>query len=305
MTKDRIGASIRSLSHPCLIFGAICRINKGKGAKRVKRQLYRLTLGALLCALCLCRPALAAESEGYIVRLGTPPRLFSALSTRAAPPAVLPELEEVCASEGVYVVEDGDGVRALEEAGLLVYAEPNYIVTLFDAPDDLPDDAPIDIPDDAPDDAQDELFSEWWLSVLGMDYCREHGIDGAGVRVGVVDTGLNAAHEDFAETEIVSGKNYIRDADPQDTSDSNGHGTFVSGLIAASTDNGVGIDGMAPAVELVPLKCFEGRTTTVAAIGRAIRGGVDEYRCQVLNLCSTSARLTVKGLEARMFFVVL
>jgi subtilisin family serine protease len=72
------------------------------------------------------------------------------------------------------------------------------------------------------------------------------------------------------------------------TEDDVGHGTFVTGLIAAATNNALGIAGIAPDAEIVPLKAFKmdrGQTVgTVASVSGAIWGAVDRYGCQVLNL---------------------
>jgi subtilisin family serine protease len=57
---------------------------------------------------------------------------------------------------------------------------------------------------------------------------------------------------------------------PQTVTDDNGHGTFVSGIIAAQGNNGLGISGVAPGVTIVPVKildCRGGGTAVEAAQG--------------------------------------
>lgn len=52
--------------------------------------------------------------------------------------------------------------------------------------------------------------------------------------------------------------------------DDNGHGTFVSGIIAAQASNGIGVSGVAPGVTVVPVKildCKGGGTAVEAAQG--------------------------------------
>jgi Subtilase family len=73
---------------------------------------------------------------------------------------------------------------------------------------------------------------------------------GAGVRVAVVDTGVDAAHEDLLG-QILPGWGFDGSTD-----DSVGHGTEVAGVIAAIRDNGIGIDGVAPESQIVPIRAF-------------------------------------------------
>ena len=64
---------------------------------------------------------------------------------------------------------------------------------------------------------------------------------GAGITVGLVDTGVDAGHPDLAGR-IVPGHDFVEDdGDPQD---GHGHGTHVAGTIAAG-ENGVGVIGVA------------------------------------------------------------
>jgi subtilisin family serine protease len=63
------------------------------------------------------------------------------------------------------------------------------------------------------------------------------------VKVAIVDSGIDAAHPDFAGVPIELGTDYVElDATPQDE---NGHGTHVAGIVAAARDNGEGVAGVA------------------------------------------------------------
>ncbi|MCG2796735.1 MAG: S8 family serine peptidase, partial [Actinomycetia bacterium] len=75
-----------------------------------------------------------------------------------------------------------------------------------------------------------------------------------GVTIAVVDSGINSEHEDL-QNRVVGGYNF-RDNN-SDTTDVTGHGTMVSGVIAAETDNHLGIAGAAgtcPNVKIMPLR---------------------------------------------------
>lgn len=244
--------------------------------------MKRIRWLALSCALtaCLFGTAAATEAErgapdfdGYIVEIDAdaPVQLLSASGPD------FPEMAEVYAPGGVYQVEDAAALDALRDCGALLSAEPNYIVTL----DDMP---PLSDEEEAL--LLDASEEQWYATALELGWTREQGFRGQGVRVGVVDSGLFTAHEEFQGANVLEGANYCvteNDAARKDVSDSYGHGTFVSGLIAAA-ENGAGILGLAPDVELVPLKCFEGKNGSVANIAAAIYDAVDTWHCQVLNL---------------------
>ncbi len=74
---------------------------------------------------------------------------------------------------------------------------------------------------------------------------------GAGVRVAVVDTGVDLSHPDL-EGRIVLARSFTPRAQASFTEDI--HGTAVAGLLAARAGNGIGIVGIAPAAELIALK---------------------------------------------------
>jgi subtilisin family serine protease len=76
-------------------------------------------------------------------------------------------------------------------------------------------------------------------------------VDGAGLTVAVLDTGLRTTHVDFAGR-VVAQRNFTTDngGDPANAADGQGHGTNVTGIIAAGTIH----KGMAPRANVIPLK---------------------------------------------------
>ncbi len=110
---------------------------------------------------------------------------------------------------------------------------------------------------------------------------------GKGVRVGVIDTGVDVEHPDL-EARIVETRNFVENGEESFSRDV--HGTAVAGIIAARADNGEGILGIAPDADLVVGKaCWQldatgdralcSSWTLARAVDFAIRAGV-----QVLNL---------------------
>ena len=96
---------------------------------------------------------------------------------------------------------------------------------------------------------------------------------GSGVTVAVVDTGADFSHPDLAANLLrVSGSDmtkntayvcpFMKAGKKARTSsavaqDNNGHGTHVSGTVAAVTGNGVGVAGVAPAAKVLPVKVLD------------------------------------------------
>ncbi len=82
---------------------------------------------------------------------------------------------------------------------------------------------------------------------------------GAGVRVGVLDSGVQSDHPELIGR-VEAGHNAIAHSYGLDwaTEDSTSHGTAVAGIIAAASDNGIGIAGIADAATIVPIRLNSG-----------------------------------------------
>jgi subtilisin family serine protease len=74
---------------------------------------------------------------------------------------------------------------------------------------------------------------------------------GRGVKVAVIDTGVDAAHPDL-RGRIAKTQNFVEGGEKTFARDA--HGTGVAGVIAARADDGAGIYGIAPNAELLALK---------------------------------------------------
>lgn len=82
------------------------------------------------------------------------------------------------------------------------------------------------------------------------------------VIVAVIDSGISKSHPDFAGTSILAGKSYIYSTPGPCTGDSHGHGTMVSGVIAATTSNNIGIAGICKDVSILPMQIFDAAGST-------------------------------------------
>lgn len=110
---------------------------------------------------------------------------------------------------------------------------------------------------------------------------------GEGVLVAVIDSGVDAAHPDLAGR-IRDARNFV--APGVSGMDHSRHGTEIAGVIAAVGDNGEGIVGVAPRVELLALRaCWQAKATDTAAqcntftIAQALAAAIDA-RADVINL---------------------
>jgi subtilisin family serine protease len=98
------------------------------------------------------------------------------------------------------------------------------------------------------------LSEQWGWFEIKADGAYASDTHGKGVIVAVLDTGVDTNHPDLKEN-IIEGWNFVDDND--NVTDLDGHGTHVTGIIAAVANNGVGIAGIAPEVKIMPLKIIE------------------------------------------------
>src|SRR5690554_4828693 len=122
----------------------------------------------------------------------------------------------------------------------------------------------------APASGTDPFFtSQWHLDNTGQsggtagEDLRVAGawqrVDGAGVRVAVLDSGIEVTHEDLRPNIVAGGSFNYRPGThygsdyPLPCAAGNVHGTAVAGIIAARGGNAIGVAGVAPAASMVGL----------------------------------------------------
>jgi thermitase len=94
------------------------------------------------------------------------------------------------------------------------------------------------------------LGSEWHLDKIGASAAWDF-THGAGVTIAVLDTGVDASHPDLSGR-IVPGWNFYNNS--SNTADVKGHGTWVSGVAAATNNNGLGIASVAGQARIMPIR---------------------------------------------------
>ena len=124
-------------------------------------------------------------------------------------------------------------------------------------------------PTSTPVDAKDHLPPGAILT--GAARLRAMGLRGQGVKVAVIDSGIDAEHQGF-DGKVV-GKTWYREGTPLSEDD---HGTHVAGTIHF----------LAPDAALYDYRVFgaAGKLGVTAAIAQSIRDAVDKDGCHVINM---------------------
>ena len=111
-------------------------------------------------------------------------------------------------------------------------------------------------------------------------------VNGSGLTVAVLDTGLRTTHVDFVGR-VRSERNFTADngGNSDDASDGNGHGTNVGGIIVAN-GNHVGI---APGASIIPLKVLSnGGGGSFEAVNQALQWVIDNHQTFNITVASMS-----------------
>lgn len=135
---------------------------------------------------------------------------------------------------------------------------------------------------------------QWHMTRAGGEQAWEYAC-GQGVTVAVVDTGIACYDQDgftkgtdLTGTSCVAGYNFV--GKNEIAADDQGHGTHVAGTIAQTTNNGVGVAGLAHCAKLMPVKVLSSRGWgTMADVAEGIRWAAD-HGAQVINLSLGSSQ---------------
>ncbi|MNK41289.1 Thermophilic serine proteinase precursor [compost metagenome] len=131
----------------------------------------------------------------------------------------------------------------------------------------------------------DPMLAEIWgfgEGVTRPSYIWGRNLSAKGVRVAVIDTGVDPYHPELqGRVRWELGYNF-NDSNGNST-DLSGHGTHVAGILAAAGNNGIGIAGVAWEAEILPIKIMDDKGGTDFAALAGIKYAV-EMNAKVLNL---------------------
>jgi subtilisin family serine protease len=138
------------------------------------------------------------------------------------------------------------------------------------------------------DDIEDiwpDLPVKAWLDVsvpnIGVPQVWATGLKGQGIRIAVIDTGIDDTHPDFAGR-IRAMESFVDDT-PRDE---NGHGTHVAGIVAGSgAKSGGKYVGVAPEADLYVAKVLDGDGSgSMSGVMAGIEWAVLDQNVQIINL---------------------
>ena len=188
-------------------------------------------------------------------------------------------------------------IAATSEEIVLAPAWPNYIYTICtDETDEIEEDGDVSETGEEDSLIEDEQADEVYMDgsayndaalayndpylaptsgsyqyqhmMVGSVYAWNAGYTGKGIKIAILDTGVNA----HTELNIAYNVNYSSDSG---TGDSQGHGTHVAGLAAAKNNNSAGGAGIAPGASIYNIKVLNSKGTgTSAGILRGIQAAI-------------------------------
>lgn len=208
-----------------------------------------LALVAALAALALCGSAAPSEPRSRILVAYSRDALSSAASIEqrvgAERVASIPQLEV----DVLRVEQDrlDATLTALRLEPGVRYAQPESVVRAFRVPDD-------------------EFWpTQWSPRKTRAELAWDVTTGSSQVVVAVVDTGVDPAQPDLSG-KLGPGFDFV--SNDADARDDNGHGTDVAGIVAASSNNGIGVAGYCWGCLVMPVKVLgadgTGTTPTLA-----------------------------------------
>jgi len=154
--------------------------------------------------------------------------------------AVRIEVTQVLVSPSQSVSESAEGIVPGSQE------QAHYV---SDASNQLSDSEPVSItPSIVPNDSY--FDKQWALAKIQALEAWQVTSGSQDVLIAILDTGIDQNHEDL-EGKVVAEVNFT---DSPTADDIHGHGTHIAGIIAANSNNGIGIAGVAPDAQLMNVK---------------------------------------------------
>jgi subtilisin family serine protease len=235
---------------------------------------------------------------------------FALAGTQAAALALVASaggtvVHDLSAQIGVLVVDSPNALFAnvlraaplVEEVGedFKWKAFPSYeeaLATGALTPPCRPD--PSSCPPGGPEPSQDSFEGlQWDMKQIRTEQAHAVQAGSAAVQVGILDSGIDGTHPDFALDEGGTNVDCANGADfvpagpsvgiPDPCIDNQFHGTHVAGIVAAQA-NGIGVVGVAPNITLVPVKVCDTAGYCYSSASAAAITYAGEKKFEVINM---------------------
>ena len=287
------GKQIRSVTHDG---DSLARLHAKYGV-RSARPVFRTEADEAR----LAGPATSELQRAERARVEAVARRFPARAVRAPEHVTVPDLSHVYVLEIAPGADAAAAAREFAKDSHVEYSHPNFLAHTQFAPNDPYYDS---------SGTWGQAYGDLWgLDRIQMGQAWDLS-RGAGALVAVIDSGLDVTHEDifenvWANPAEVGGNGVDDDANgfvddlngwdfttcaafdfvgecvtPKspgpDPRDDWGHGTHVAGIVAAVGDNSVGVIGVAPEAQVMPVKGLNGQGLgTSVDLAAAIRYAAD------------------------------
>jgi hypothetical protein len=177
----------------------------------------------------------------------------------------------------LYVPDQAAAIATLRASAIVDYVEPDAILLPTDT---LPNDPYF------PMGSGSLLGGEWGSFKTAAPKAWDITRGNSAIVVATIDSGVAPGLPDLVG-QMVPGYNVL--SGTTDTTDTYGHGTYVAGVIAAATDNGVGVAGYCWACRLMPVKVYSSSSGAyVSDIAAGMTWSVD-HGARVLNISLAGA----------------
>ena len=225
--------------------------------------MRRAVVAAIACAALLPAQALAAPTKAVIVHLQPGPMPSAGTPARDAVRQI--ESEGRRAQSPILAQ-----LAALRREGHVRHVRPLWIASAVALTADesalaalraRPDVSSIEADAELPIQPADAVTGEPGIALTGAPAVWAHGVDGRGITVGILDTGVDLTHAELAGRYRGGGDSWFDPYGQHPTpADVSGHGTQVTGIVVA----GAGI-GMAPGARFIAARAFDDTGASTAS----------------------------------------
>lgn len=127
---------------------------------------------------------------------------------------------------------------------------------------------------------EQSAYYQWFHDAIGSPYAWANGIKGAGVKIGIISSGLNS-HNDIDATRIKGNySNY--DGKESDFTDEIGYGTYFTGLLVGTLNNNKLGAGVCPDADIYNIKVDLLGSEGPKKIAEGIKQAVDAYDVDII-----------------------